>query len=125
MTTLRAELVALLKTFNGGIDVYADTPPEGVPYPFVVVSVDVNITPIMGGDAETIATRRLVQVSLWQELDNEDEVLGQNLYDLMDGYQVTGGGGMRLRVTNVIRYGDPDYPLIHRVFDVSVASLRV
>ncbi len=121
--TVRSEIVAVLDAVTPlGERVFADTPPEDTPYPCAAVLVDQAEFPMLSGDAQTDWWRQTGQVSVWQTIEDEDATLVAAVRAALDGLKVE--AGLRVRVSGIVRFPDPDYPIVQHAITLTVAVPR-
>lgn len=89
--------------------------------PYATFIDPLDEAPALRGDARTLGARRLLQVDLWQDAEDVDDTLADDVAALLDGQKVE--GGFRLRVDSVADLPDED-PVVHHALTVSVARVR-
>lgn len=99
-----------------------DDKAEDEVYPNVTMVPDVSSLPGLTGDQRTMAYARTCQVDLWQAREDEDDDLMWAVHNALDGLKLT-GTGLRLKMVQWARLGDPDFGVIHHAFTMVANTL--
>lgn len=94
-----SEVVTAIRGVSGITEVYStpasggeSTVPTDAVAPYVRLTREFGRSPILAGDSATMATRRQFQVSLWQEVGAEDDLIADALLAALDGLKITEAG---------------------------------
>lgn len=118
----RSEFVRLLDPVFGG-RVYSDAiAPGGLTYPYAGVMDHLSQTAAVKGDGRALGRRRLVQVDVWQLVEDEDPALLEAVDNALDGVRIEGAYAVAVQSSN--RMYDPDPKVVHHAFTCSVALPR-
>lgn len=118
----RSELLKLLDSIFGADHTYSnEVPGAGFPSPYAGIADTISEVPELRGDIGTLATRRIIQVDVWQHGDDENDDLIDSVVALCDGAKAT--AGLRFRWTDTQRLYEPDTDTVHHAINFSLARL--
>lgn len=103
--------------------VWRDRAPERPTTPYMTFAPETSSTPALKGDAQVVTTERLAQVSLWQSIKDEDDVLRHDVNALLDGLILKDVAPWTLcavRVDSVQRVTEIDVGLVQHVYLLNV-----
>lgn len=102
--------------------VYRDQAPSGATFPYITF-FDLPSTAVLDGDGRVLAWNRQIQVSLWQQLKNEDRALVASLVSWLNGRQLTPPDQASIyscRVNDTNRLPDPSPRVVQDALTLSV-----
>lgn len=106
--------------------VWADDAPPNATKPYITIQDAIATGVAVHGDGRTMMLVRLVQVDLWERLDEEDPTVARRLFELLDGRRllIDGATVTRMTVDDTPRIPEIDTGIAHRAFTISVRHDR-
>lgn len=120
--TIRSSVVALLDPLFSGRVSSDDEPRGGMTIPYALVMDHLTEAPALRGDRRAMAWRRVVQVSVFQWMAEEDPTLMDGVLAALDGASIA--GAWHMRVDSSTRVADPNPKVVHHAVTCSVARPR-
>lgn len=123
MLNLLAQVAALAGAASG-LEATADRRRLGGILPAVTVSQVTPSTPTLPGDGRLGAAEAIVlQVSVWQTRDDEDDARISSIIAALDGVKPA-GGGYAMHVEGTLRLPDPEDDVIQTAISLRYARSR-
>lgn len=125
--TIGADVKALIDNAATGLTaVYREGwVPDDAQFPYGSFLDPISDTPVLSGDAETLASRRLIQVDVYQDEATEDDALVDKVIQAVDGKK-SATTGWRFRVMDVTQVPaeEDDEDVVHTALTISTVRLR-
>lgn len=99
--------------------------PDDAGFPYGSFLDPISDAPVLSGDAETLASRRLIQVDLYQDEATEDDGLVDAVVGAIDGKK-SATTGWRFRVIEITQVpaDEDEEDVVHHALTISTVRLR-
>lgn len=98
--------------------------PDDAVFPYASFLDPISDSPVLSGDARTLARRRVIQVDLWQDEDDEDDDLLDSVVNSIDGSRASGGLTFRVQDVSLVPGPEEDQGIVHHAITVGLPRLR-
>lgn len=120
--SIRSEATAVLDPIFEGRVTADEVPKGGLGFPYCRFIDNITENDIMRGDARSMASRRTVQVDVYQTLEDETDDIVDRVRDNLDGHAAQ--AGLRFVWTNTVRLPDNEANLVQHSLDFGIVRLR-